>query len=512
MMIGLAGAIAPMLPTPATAQSGPAEPPATTPASSVGSQPAADPGRTAGQQVYQAAYFAQFAPSTALQIVQRVPGFTLDAGDSTVRGFAGAAGNVVINGQRPSSKSDTLDIVLARIPANRVLRVEIGRGDLYGTDYSSKSQVLNLVLSNAGGVAGTVEVAARREFTGKIKPEGNASALIRRGPSTFNVAASFVNEQTTEEGIDRVTALPSGAPVEFRRKVNSIAEPTLSGSLGWDYNGGANHTAHLNGSILHDRFALTQQNHVEPVGDTVRDDLLTQRYHYNNYEVGGDVTRPFAGGGLKLVALATWHGRDLYDASYNRVTGATIGGFTQTLHDELDERLARLVWSRPDLGGWSVEAGAEGALNRLDSRVDLFALGAAGAPPTRVVLPIEHAVVKELRGEAFVNAGKGVTSKLHADIGLSYEASHLTVSGDAQADRTLTFLKPKATLDWKISPKWHGQLSIQRTVAQLQFADFIGSAELSNGRINGSNAELVPQRAWEVLATIERPILGDGLV
>ena len=58
-----------------------------------------------------------------------------------MRGFAGAAGNVVINGQRPSSKSDTLETMLARIPASRVLRVEVGPGDLFGSEYAGKAQV-----------------------------------------------------------------------------------------------------------------------------------------------------------------------------------------------------------------------------------------------------------------------------------------------------------------------------------------------------------------------------------
>ena len=46
-----------------------------------------------------------------------------------MRGFGQAAGNVVINGERPSSKSDNLATILGRIPAARVLRVEVGPGD-----------------------------------------------------------------------------------------------------------------------------------------------------------------------------------------------------------------------------------------------------------------------------------------------------------------------------------------------------------------------------------------------
>jgi hypothetical protein len=76
----------------------------------------------------------------------------------------------------------------------------------------------------------------------------------------------------------------------------------------------------------------------------------------------------------------------------------------------------------------------------------------------------------------------------------------------------LKFLKPKASLDYRDKSGWHAQLSVARTVAQLNFDDFISSAELTNDRVNGGNADLLPQRAWEVLATLEQPILGDGVV
>ena len=140
----------------------------------VGEEPApAQPGsRTT---VYDSAFFAQFAPSNALDIVRRVPGFNLEQGNDEVRGFAGAAGNVVFNGARPSSKSDSLETILMRIPARRVIRVEVGPGDLYGSDYAGKSQVLNVILSAEGGIDGNVTLKAAR---------------IRAEPSTLGMTRS----------------------------------------------------------------------------------------------------------------------------------------------------------------------------------------------------------------------------------------------------------------------------------------------------------------------------------
>ena len=47
-----------------------------------------------------AGFFAAQNPNSAVDMVGRLPGFSLDTGAS-VRGFEGAAGNVLIDGQRP---------------------------------------------------------------------------------------------------------------------------------------------------------------------------------------------------------------------------------------------------------------------------------------------------------------------------------------------------------------------------------------------------------------------------
>src|SRR5436190_22631585 len=71
---------------------------------------------------YPPEFFAATQPTTALDMVQRLPGFSFDAGDD-VRGFGGAAGNVLIDGARPASKEDKLDDILKRIPAAQVVRI-----------------------------------------------------------------------------------------------------------------------------------------------------------------------------------------------------------------------------------------------------------------------------------------------------------------------------------------------------------------------------------------------------
>ena len=75
------------------------------------------PGAQAGQGVlvFEPAFFADARPDTVLDMLSRLPGFNLEFGDSGSRGYAGAGGNVLIDGQRPAIKSEGLDQYLRRI-------------------------------------------------------------------------------------------------------------------------------------------------------------------------------------------------------------------------------------------------------------------------------------------------------------------------------------------------------------------------------------------------------------
>lgn len=470
---------------------------------------AAQEAETGAMTVYAPSYFAPYSPSTALDVVRRIPGFTLELVSQDVRGFGQAAGNVVIDGARPSSKTDTLEAILARIPATNVARVEVGPGELFGSEYSAKAQVANLILTSRGGLSGTVTGTIKRDFTGQISPDGSVSALYRRGASTFNFAIGLNNNPAPEEGFDRVMALPSSRLTEFRCKLNDIDEREIYASGSWAHDEGAHRAAHANFRVARNRFQLQQYNDVFPISGPIRDDRLGQDYKRRDFEIGGDITRPLWDGGLKLIGLATRTHRDDGDVSVNRIDGQATGGYAQSNVSQRNETLARLVWSRPNPQKWNIEAGAEGVLNSLDSDVNLYAIDGDGHR-SRIDLPVDQVSVKEWRGELFVNAGRSLSSTTRMDLSLTYEASSLTVRGDTRAYRALKFLKPKAVFDWKKN-RWHAQLSIERTVAQLNFDDFVSAAELTNDRVDAGNPDIVPQRAWEMLLTVDRPILGDGL-
>ena len=489
----------------------------------VARQAGTPPAQDSRTTTYDAAFFSQYAPRTAYDIVQHVPGFQLDLGSTQtatgsvdVRGFAGTAGNVVINGSRPSTKSETLDTTLQRIPAQRVVRVELGPGALYGSDYAGKSQVLNIVLSDASGFDANVTANGTRRYTGYIQPNLSGNALIRKGASTINLAAGTQRNKQYEEGTDTLTDVETGDLVEFRRKHNVYfnRDPFISGTYALEH--GSDDAYRINGRWQPSRFDLYQRNLVTPEFGDPHDDNLHQHYRDPVIEIGGDVTRPLADGALKFVALITRRKRHDFDQYVQRngliEDNATVdGGFEQLIDARRNESIGRVSWTRDKLLGFSFEAGAEVALNTLDDHTTFSAIDENG-DTVPIPLPIADAMVKEKRGEVYVNAGRSLTPNLRVDGGINFEFSHLTVTGDASEDRKLSFLKPNLTLDWSPGGGWHAQLSARRTVAQLDFYDFISVADLSAQRVSGGNAGLQPQRTWEFRATVDHPLLGDGLV
>lgn len=460
---------------------------------------------------FEADFFAPFAPTNALDIVRRVPGFVLEEGAGDVRGFSGTAGNVVFNGTRSSSKAERLETLLARIPARRVLRVEVAPGDRFGSDFAGRSQVLNVVLSTEAGIDGNVKLSLARNWRGHVAPNAEGSVLIKRGTTTFNLSAGTDRNDFVEEGYDRVSRLSDGVQTELRRKHNFFKdhEPFISAS--WGREDAADRAAHLNLRFARSTFDLMQTNVVTPLGGALRDDRLFEDYLTETWEVGGDVTRPLARGAMKLVFLANRRDRRNFDAAFNRNGGVTFGGFEQTSDSRYDEVLGRLSWTRGNLLGLSVELGSEVAYNRLENGTALFLLGPGGLR-TPIDLPVDNATVDEFRTETYVNAGRGLGKGWRMDASLAFETSRLTVAGDTSARRSLRFLKPGFTLEWKPGGGWRAQASLRRKVAQLDFYDFLSSAELASDRINGGNADLLPQRSWEARLTVEKAILGDGLL
>ncbi len=122
-----------------------------------------------GVIAYPPAFFADVRPASAYDMILRVPGFTFDKG-STVRGLAGSGGNVLIDGQPPLAKNDTLEDILRRIPAGSVARVEVIRGGAQGIDMEGRTVLANVVRRQESGFRGVAQAYFDAVHDGRMLP------------------------------------------------------------------------------------------------------------------------------------------------------------------------------------------------------------------------------------------------------------------------------------------------------------------------------------------------------
>ena len=137
-------------------------------------------------RTYVPADFVRFAPRTALDMLSRVPGFTIRQEDQE-RGLGQATGNVLINGQRTSGKENDVVTELGRIPAQNVQRIDIVDGatlDIPGLS----GQVANVIVRSS---AITGQFAYSPEFraynTDPLFTRFELSVSGTRGPVEYTI-------------------------------------------------------------------------------------------------------------------------------------------------------------------------------------------------------------------------------------------------------------------------------------------------------------------------------------
>ena len=454
----------------------------------------------AGVIAYPQAFFRDYQPASALDMVNRVPGFTYTRGDD-VRGFAGAAGNVLIDGERPSSKAVNLDDVLRRIPVDSVERIDLIRGGLPGIDMQGQPVIANVIRRRAA--SSTVALDGSLKHYGGRPPGAVArlEASRRSGALSLEGAASFETiKQEQESGVgsfDRVDRF--GALISSGKFVNNVQNRILKA------NGSAEYARildqfRLNLGVERNETPRSERYTVVSAArptylEAIKNDLLTERA-----EVGGDYEREL-GGGVKaqLIALHTHRTTELVSSSVG------LAAPQVSTNDGLGkESILRGVLSGVSWRGMAFEAGAEGALNSLDSRSTLTVGG------TPVAIPSANVKVSERRGEGFVTVTAKPWAALSVEAGLRVEASTIRQSGDVDRARTFRFPKPRLILAYAVNPATQLRFRAERRVGQLNFQDFAATGDLISGTVVAGNVDLVPERAWVLEGVFERRFWGRG--
>jgi len=461
--------------------------------------PAGESGATAaaarenGDRVhYEKAFFDQFNPQTALDMVRQTPGFSLNDGDNR-RGFSGAVGNLLIDGLRPSSKTQSLDTLLSQIPANQVVRIELLRGTLVAGDASGQSVLLNVVRTPS---AGSGVFGAGVEYTSRevAAPRGNLSYSGRNGQVEYGVGLNLFSQYRDLPGWRRIydgagnhiENVDTPSPRDFR-------EVTLNGNLAFPLAGGRLSTrAQVNWfRFKADNDFITTTPAGAPINGLYSDFEESEP----SFEVGADYDRDFGPWSMSLIALHNWENYESQEnAAFRDATDTLIRTDVQELDNTETETILRGAFSRNYGPEHRVEFGAEGAFNSLDASLT-FARDTGGGP---VVIPIPNSnvLVEEERAEVFGVYTWRPNEQWSVESRIAWETSTLSFEGDANQEVELNYWKPSVQLTRTLSGNNQLRLRAYRDVGQLDFGDFTSNAAIADALIAGGNPDLSPQTAW----------------
>ncbi|MGE0292636.1 MAG: TonB-dependent receptor plug domain-containing protein [Hyphomonadaceae bacterium] len=456
---------------------------------SVGEAAVTPSSSTADRVIYEAAQFAQYNPQTALDMVRQVPGFSLDGGEDR-RGFSGAVGNLLIDGVRPSTKSQGVDGILQRIPANQVVRLEILRGAAVAGDASGQSTLLNVVRTPTAG-SGVYEAGFELTSRGVPAPRGELSYSGRNGNVEYSLAGSIFSQYRDLPGWRLFYAQPGDvytgraetpSPRDFR-------EGTITGSLAFPLWGGRFST---NAQVNAWRFNADNDYYFFDALDNPNSALLQDfQERGNSYEIGVNYDRDFGPWSLGLIGLINRRHYESDEADlFLDGAGALDGDFLQDIAQDSGESIARFTLARPIGARQRIEFGAEGAFNSLDQELDL---AGSFAPPS---FDNANVLVEEERAEIFASHTWRPSDVWSIETRLNWETSTLTFTGDTNQTVDLAFWKPSIQLTRTFAGNNQVRFRVYRDVSQLDFGDFVSAAATADAIIAGGNPDLVPQTDW----------------
>lgn len=448
-------------------------------------------------ETYPRTFFDRFYPQTALELLERVPGFSLDTG-TELRGFAGAAGNVLVDGERPTIKTGGLEDFLRRIPADAVERIEVTRGAQRAGETAGQGLIAN-VIRKPQSFAGTWSGELERNPEGLVYPRGEVSFTAPLGAWATTTKLNAFWEQFTFDNIDRIRRDADGALLAFDEETlpSTLRDAFIATEAQRLLAGG---TLTVNARFGNSRFYQeTGRNGFlgrEPdngPADRRTDIRLVSEFWQG--ELSADWTGSVAQGWvLKLLALGT-----LTDSS---VGSANVveqpPGSAPVINRFAAERLPMEALTRATIGKLEgrlrPEFGVELAYNRLDSRIALEVEDALGIRP--IALPASDVVVAEWRGETFGNLTWMIAPRWTVEAGLAAEFSQITVSGDANGRNEFFFVKPSLALTFQASDAAQLRAALRRSVGQLDFNDFAASANAEDDRLLAGNPDLGPDQTW----------------
>ena len=444
---------------------------------------------------YPASFFERYQPRTALDIVNQIPGFVLNNGDSE-RGFGGAVGNVMINDRRPSAKQDLPSQILGRIPSNQVERIELIRGQVRNIDMQGHTLIANVILRTDAPATARWESSMRNNFS--VFPptyDLGVSLSDRWGDIEYNAGIRGRSGSNGDDGTDR----------EYN-SAGVLSETTFDRFNNRAYNGAGTLNAstwlgenfvRLNTELFVESRDTHLGSHITPQlpGNDPGREATDGNIMLKRYELGTDVERLLQKDLLgKAILLFSHKDNDVQDDELifdrnDHVTLQTIAD-TETITAELITRF-EFDWARWE--DHAIQANFELAYNKLEN--GLLQTENTGRGVVEVIVPGANTTVEESRGDLMVQ-DTWTLGEFEVDLGIGGEVSEISQTGDAEQKRDFFFIKPLAMLTYSPSKSSQTRLRVLREIGQLNFSEFVSTAVFEDNDLALGNPNLRPETTW----------------
>jgi hypothetical protein len=432
-------------------------------------------------------------------MIVRIPGFSFDGG-SFARGFAGTAGNVLIDGERPPSRDDSLSSVLSRIPASGVERIDVIRGGAEGIDMQGKSIIANVIRKPDAGRTG----AASAGFNMNTRGDQNYNASIQMQDQRDGrlIEGSLGGGKGGGSGNSfRERVDPTGAVIlqATSQQDNEFGSVSATGAYETTLFGGK---FRINGKAdLFDGNFGSDETQVIPTGGSQVSEVDEKEH---SGEIGIRYTRDMSGFGVELVAFQSLEHDESTNIfnSFSPTNPFTSGGISV---EDGGESIARATVRLPAAGKLSFETGGEAVYNWTESE-DARILDGQVFP-----LPGDAFQADEMRAEAFGTLTWKAMDSLNVELGARYEWSRISADVSAlKSEKTLSYFKPRLNVSWSPEKGHQFNLSIERLVDQLSFGAFASSASFENDVFGIGNADIEPEKHWIYEGRYERQFGGQN--
>lgn len=469
--------------------------------------------------VYPAAYFADFLPVSANDMITRIPGIGLAmrGGGGGGRGLGSGEGEILINGQRTTGKGNTGASLLSRISADQVDYIEIIRGTSEELDVRGAGQVVNVVLLDTPSRSSTsVELNVDYWRDGTFDPGGQISYSGQAGDFNYLVAleaASNYNGRINREfSFDADNNL-----VELRRE-NWVRDQT-------DYRASMNLGYTFENSVVQLNALLETRSPPNDIDRTIHNfitDTVTRQREANtnsrdNWEIGGDYEYSLNNGGKYRVLfivndrdfLFTRERFDVAEESENK--NLFLSNFGRDR-----ERIARTSYTFNLNEAQGLEFGVEGSQTIRDGLLKLgLDIDGTQSPDVGGLVPVTIAnsksTVEELRAELFAVHNWQLNSRMSLESSLVYESSTIEQTGDVGNKRDFSFVRPKVDYRFDITPSLQLRAGIEKDVSQLSFSDFSATVDGSDEDQNtqAGNPEISQEQSWRYEINFEYRLPND---